>query len=257
MPPGLDTPLEFQVTTAGPPTRSESVPPVYPAVRSAFQALEVANVEWCLLRGEMELLAPNGDVDLLVAPTDMRRVHKALKSVGFAPIRAWGRKPHHFFVAGDETGARVKLDLVTELAYGRHHELRADGTEGCLARRRYLGELAVLAPTDAFWTLLLHCMLDRRSFPAEHRRRLLELAGAADPRADVGALADRIFAGSASARVLLELVQSAEWAVLTAISDDACEGWPTLQRLRMRLVALKNRALRSAARRVRLSRWPV
>jgi hypothetical protein len=257
VPPGLDAPVEFQVTTAGRPSSSGHVPAVYPAVRGAFGALEAEGVQWCLLRGETELLAPNRDVDVLVTPTDMRRVRKALKSVGFAPLRAWGRKPHHFLVAGDKKGTRTKLDPVTALAFGRHHELRANGTEGCLARRRYVGELAVLGPNDAFWTLLLHCMLDRRSFPVEYRRRLLELAGAADSRGAVADLVERIFAGSAGARVLLELVRSSEWAILTAISEDACAGWPVLQRLGMRLVVLKNRALRASARRVRLSRWPV
>jgi hypothetical protein len=247
---------ELHETTADPPTRSRPVRAVHPTVLSAFEALEGAGVRWCLLRGEGELAAPK-DVDLLVAPADMTRAREALKSVGFARLRAWGRRPHHFFVSDDETRTRVKLDLVTELAYGRHHELRADGAEGFLARRRYVDEVAVLAPNDAFWTLLLHCMLDRRSFPAEHRRRLLELAGAADARSDMVAVVERVFAGLASARVLVGLVRTAEWPVLTAISGDAYVGWPARQRLRMRLVALANRALRAAARRIRLSRWPV
>jgi hypothetical protein len=118
----------------------------------------------------------------------------ALTPLGFTPLRAWGRGPHRFFVAYDEaSGRRIKLDVVTELAYGRYQELRTDAAAGCLARRRYVGNLALLSPRDAFWALVLHCMLDRGAFSAPHRERLLELAGDADCGGELGRVAEAAF----------------------------------------------------------------
>ena len=221
---------------------------IHPAVSRALAALERSNVHWCLLRGESDLASPVGDVDLLVARGDMPHLRDALASLGYLPLRAWGRGPHRFFVAYDEASARrVKLDVVTQLAYGRYQELRTAAAAGCLARRRYVGGLALLSPGDAFWALLLHCMLDREAFSAAHRERLLELAGEADSDTELGSIADAAFAEGGGAATVLELVRGENWTALTTIAKEGRATRVNGRRLQMRLRVLVNRALRRAS----------
>jgi len=221
---------------------------IHPAVSRALEALERSNVHWCLLRGETDLASGEGDVDLLVARRDLQRLRDALAPLGYVPLRAWGRGPHRFFVAYDEASARrVKLDVVTQLAYGRYQELRTVAAAGCLARRRYIGGLALLSPGDAFWALLLHCMLDRETFSVAHRVRLLELAGEADCDIELRNIADVAFAEGWGAATLLELVRAEDWTALTTIAKDGRATRANGRRLEMWLRVLVNRALRRAS----------
>jgi hypothetical protein len=233
----------------GAPTRqAPAEPAIHPSVSRALEALECANVHWCLLRGESDLALPEGDVDLLVARSDMPRLRHALALRGYVPLRAWGRGPHRFFVACDEASARrVKLDVVTQLAYGRYQELRTPAAAGCLARRRYVGALALLSPDDGFWALLLHCMLDREAFSAAHRGRLLELAGEAHCHGELGNIANDAFAECGGAATVLELVRAEDWTALTTIAKEARSNRANGGRLEMRLRVLVNRALRRAS----------
>ena len=223
-------------------------PAIQPAVSRALEALERSNVRWCLLRGESDLASPEGDIDLLVARGDMPRLRDALAPLGYLPLRAWGRGPHRFFVAYDEAGARrVKPDVVTQLAYGRYQELPTAAAAGCLARRRYVGRLALLSPGDAFWALLFHCMLDCEAFSVAHRGRLLELAGEADCDTELGKIADAAFAEGYGAATLLELVGAEDWTALMTIAKDGRGAWADGRRLELRLRVLVNRALRRAS----------
>jgi hypothetical protein len=229
------------------PTPAPGEQVIHQAVSRALEALERSNVHWCLLRGESDLASPEGDVDLLVARGDIPRLRDALAPLGYVPRRAWGRGPHRFFVAYDQTSGGVKLDVVTQLAYGRYQEVRTAAAAGCLARRRYAGGLALLSPGDGFWALLLHCMLDREAFSAAHRGRLLELAGEADCDIELADIADAAFAGSGGAATVLDLVRAGDWTALTTIAKEGRANWANGRRLEMRLRVLVNRALRRAA----------
>jgi thymidylate kinase len=146
--------------------------------------------------------------------------------VGFARLRTWGRGSHHFFVGYDEElDSWLKLDVVTELAYGRFHELRTRAAESCLSRREDAGRVPVLAREDAFWALLLHSLLDRREFPARHIRTLEELARFA--RGD-GPLAEAVAAawpdGWDAARVVGQ-ARRGNWPLLAEIGDELARRW--------------------------------
>jgi hypothetical protein len=131
---------------------------------ATLAALNASAVRWCLLRDESE---PGDDLDLLVHRADLGTLRALLGSMGLAELRAWGRWPHHFFVA-----TALKLDVVTDLAFGPHATLRTDAAEAVLAGR----VARRLAPADEFWALLLHTLLDRGAVRSSRARELEALA---------------------------------------------------------------------------------
>lgn len=152
----------------------------HPTAAAVFEALNRANVRWCLLRGEARLDAPPHDVDLLVAREDVEVFASAVRRLGFVPVPTWARGSHQFFVAHHSTTPEwFLLDVVTELSYGPAFAIETGCAGECLGRRERVGPLSLLRADDAFWTLLLHCLLDRRSVPAHQQERLASLAPSA------------------------------------------------------------------------------
>jgi len=153
-------------------------PPPHPLVAEVFAALDEAEVEWSLLRGEASLASPSGDVDLLVSPDDLRTMEAALAGLAVVPLERWGGGVHRTFLGYHAPSDRwIELDVEPELDYGPHASflvnwmlpsLRTDLARGCLARRRRLGGVWVLDPDDAFWALLLHCIVDKASVAPRH-----------------------------------------------------------------------------------------
>ena len=193
---------------------------VHHRLAAAFRALDVSSVPWCVLRGEDELADPGGDVDLLVDGRSFARAREALSALGFAWVPARGRGPHRFLVAYDEDEDRwLKLDVVLELAYGSYQELVAPGAGAAvLGRRRREGTLWLPAAHDAFWTLLLHALLDRsvlRDDDVERLARLAHAAGDGPPTELHGVLpAD-------DERAVAELAANREVSGLNAVSARA------------------------------------
>lgn len=134
----------------------------HPLLGRAFGALDGAGIRWAVLRGEDGLDRPTGDVDLLFDPETIGAAAVALRSVGFVPLPTAGRGTHRFFLGyAPEDDRWVKLDVVTELAFGPGFAVKTGLAEGILDRRIRDGGVALLAPDDAFWSLLLHLVLDK------------------------------------------------------------------------------------------------
>jgi thymidylate kinase len=147
----------------------------------AVRALDAAGARWALLRGELG--DDVGDVDLLVHPADLAAAEAALADQGYARWPSWGRGSHRFHLAYDgPTDAWVKLDLVTELAFGPYGELVTPAAADVLARRRRPdgAPAPALAVNDGFWALLLHCLLDRGTVAPRHLDALRQAAAAGD-----------------------------------------------------------------------------
>lgn len=145
--------------------------------RAVLAGLDDAGVRWCLLRGGPEALSAPGDLDLLVAPTDLDRTVAVVTAHGLIRLAGHGRGSHRFFLGLDgTTRSWVELDLVTELAYGRHFEVRTPAAEQCLGRRVRRDDVWILAPADEFWALLLHCVFDKGALSGHHLQRLRQLA---------------------------------------------------------------------------------
>jgi hypothetical protein len=221
---------------------------IQPELRRAIDALEESGISWALLRGDSELGSNGQDVDILAAPSDLSRLEKTLAPLGYARLRSRGRGTHSFFVAYDQAdGSWVKLDVVTDLAFGRYQELRLKGAAGCLERRRRIRHLVVLAPDDAFWTLLLHCLFDAGEFTEAHRRSLLDLADQASVTGSlVPALEQAV--GGWHVEALIAHTKAGDWVALEDTAPSLRAAWLRRRPLAVRSVLLRNAALRRAGR---------
>lgn len=133
---------------------------VHRLLAAAFETLDEAGIDWLLLRGVDDLARPRGDIDILVRPGSLAAVASVLAPLGFRSLLAPGHGSHRFLVACSEDGVWLKLDLVTELAYGRRKEILAAHADAVLARRARVDGLATLAVGDGLWALLLHRIAD-------------------------------------------------------------------------------------------------
>ena len=186
--------------------------------------LEARDVHWCLLREPDGSRGPD-DVDVLVASDDASFAHVVLEERGFARVFSLGRGSHSFFVRWDSVAAAwLQLDVVSDLAFGPHFALRTSLAEACLRRRVREGTMWRLRAQDEFWTLFLHCLLDKRLFSPRNRARLKALAR---PEAAGGPVAGLVRAalppGWTPGRVL-GCVEQERWTELLALRRHVL-GW--------------------------------
>lgn len=197
-----------------------------PTVEAAFSALDGEEASWCLLRGEDELDAPK-DVDLLVRRRDLDRLRSALRPLGFVPLPSRGHGPHAFFLAYDATSDRwTKLDAVTALCFGRDFSLRTGVEEELLARRRRDGALALLDRDDAFWALLLHCLLDKGAIDPRHGATLVRLAAEAGGDGPLGRLVESACPPGWTAGRIVEVAGREDWPALVELAPLLEARWP-------------------------------
>jgi thymidylate kinase len=161
-----------------------STPVVHPAVARAFRSLSAAGVRWCVLRGWDGLDTPGEDVDLLVAPSDIEGATEALRRLGYLRLPSWGRGSHEFFLTYDASSdAWVKLDIVSRIGFGEGGVHETGAELDMLERALVVGDLRHAHPDDAFWSLLLHSLLDRDEIGARRADALARLAPSATPDA--------------------------------------------------------------------------
>ena len=156
-----------------------------PTFDAATRSLDAAGVSWVRLRPRH-----GGDEDdLLIAANAWDHARAALAGVGFVFVPSLGRGSHRALHAVDpETGAWLKVDIVTRIDFGRFAEFRTDLAAGFLGRRRRDGAEWTLDPDDGFWSLLFHELLDKPAPVAARADDLAALAahaGATGPGARV------------------------------------------------------------------------
>ena len=153
-------------------------------LEETLRALENAGVSHCLLRGPRAGGVPGSprEADILADARDLERLERAVTEMGFLRIASWGCGSHHFYgKVDDASGGLLKLDVVTSLRYGgRAGVLSSRALGGALGRSRMESGVRVLDPADAFLTLILHCVLDKRSMREDHARELARLAARLD-----------------------------------------------------------------------------
>ncbi|HEX2575304.1 MAG TPA: hypothetical protein VHK88_03085 [Aquihabitans sp.] len=170
-------PLSTVLDRADPPPLERGGGPARDLLDTTLARLEAGGIDLAVVREAGRDGAGRLEVDLLVRPRHLGAAERALVADGFRRRPGWGRRPHRFHlrpVAGPDgrTIDWLKLDLVTDLAFGPWHELRAGLGDACLdarAGRR-------LHPADELAALLLHLVLDGGGLSSARRRRLRELA---------------------------------------------------------------------------------
>jgi thymidylate kinase len=227
-----------------------------------FAALDQAAVRYCVLRGYDELLTivAKREVDVLVTPAHFPLLASIITMQGFVALPSWGHAPHHFFVAYDEANdSWLKLDVVTNLIYGRPMRyVGIDLAEKCLANRCRYESTYTLSPADEFVTLLLHCLLDKGRFSGAHCTRLMTLCHVIADERCLAKQVEQYIAPMISWQVLTRAIRTGNWQVLTQHRGEVlyrlfCRaplrnawrlltGW-LLRRLRPVLFALRRRGL--------------
>lgn len=214
------------------------------------EIMDESGAAWCLLRHAPDAPAGGQDIDLLVAPAGHPAVAAALRRRGFVAQVTPGRGKERFFVRYDAADdAWPKIDIVTRLAYGPHKEIVTDLAPGVLRRRRcWPGAQPTPVAEDAFWLLLLHCLLDKQAVPERHRASLsalLPAAGHGDPSA--GLLTASGVADAAPA-VLLGRVAAGQWDAIEAVAPRLIAALRENQRPGAWWRRQRRRALRRVAR---------
>jgi hypothetical protein len=222
-------------------------PLIHPTIAAALAAIDGAGVRWCLLRGESRLATLEGDVDLLVDGRDVARLEAALGAAGgFVVLPAAGRGSHRFYAAYDAgSDAWLKLDVVTELAFGRFQELPTRAAGAVLGRRRRFGVLVLPDPSDGFWAELLHTLFDRRRIRPEHAREVGAAArGAWGRSSPLSALVDTACPEGWSAARVLEAAAGGRWDELEEVGREIRARWPGAGPIHQRARVDANRGLR-------------
>jgi hypothetical protein len=234
------------------PAADPGEPAMHDAIAQALGVLDGAGIRWCLLRGAQELDLVDGDVDLLVSRSELGRLrHRLVASGGLSPLSSWGRRPHSFYVGpvAGEDDAVLKLDVVDELAFGPYGELPTGAADQVLAGRRRHGDLWLPAPADAFWSLLLHALMDKGRVREERALELVALAPAArDERSALRDVVDAACPGGWGSARVLDAVEHRAWDELLALAPLLRDRWPGTTRARRAGRVAARRLLRKASR---------
>ncbi len=219
-------------------------------IAAAFGALDRAGGPWALLRGEAELGGAGGDVDLLVAQETLAASERELVSAGFRVVPSPGRGSHRFLYAYDPTtDGWVKLDLVDRLEFGRFQQFTTELAAGCLARRDTTTRPPRLEPDDAFWSFLLHAILDRGGPRPADLTRLAELAaGARDDGHAARAIGPFLPRGWTAGRVVEAAAQPGDGTALARLGRRLDRSWSLRRLPTVTGRILLHRLLRRAAR---------
>ncbi len=230
---------------------------LHPVLRVLFAELDDADISWCVLRGEAQLDGTSRDVDLLVARSQIPQLATVLDRLHFGRIRALGHGAHSFFVTYHAaTDKWIKLDVVTEIMFGPYQTVETDAASGILMRRERREGISLLAPSDGFWCLLLHCMLDKGSIDPRHRDQLEQLVVAAREMNPTGmGILPAALSGRLRADDLLTRVECGAWRELEQIGPAWRREWERRQRHATRRHAA-NRTLRIVGDVVRVATRP-
>lgn len=216
---------------------------INPVLMSVFRTLEDTGQSWILLRGEDDLMHPAGDVDLLVSRKLLPRLDRVLEAAGFRRVMAQGHGSHRFYFCYlPNEDSWIKLDIVSDIAFGKFQELRTGLAADCLRRRVAHGPLWLPELRDKAWLQILHLVLDKGHIAPERVPVALwatAVASASDPVAD---FLDRKF-GKGKAQDLLDLLGSGNFQDVPAAAASLSGNW-TRNTSAPKMISVTHRVLR-------------
>lgn len=187
-------------------------------LRAVLAALDAAEVRWALLRGRADLGSAGHDVDLLVARDDVAAAEDVVFGFGGVALPMPSPPWHRFYVLTDPaSGAEAVLDVVCELVYGRRILLHSGLETVCLDRGTREAGLSVLDPADAFWTILLHSLLDKDTVTEQRRAELRALLDAGARPSPCRTFVEAICPPGWSPERVLAGVAEEEWTLLSHV----------------------------------------
>lgn len=185
---------------------------------SVLKHFEQENIQYCLIRdGDCpEQIASKGEADLLIQNNQLQQVQEMLAQLGFVSLPNWGYAPHYFFVIYDHvTGTWLKLDVVTEIVYGRPiRTLRTGLARSCLETRQRAENVFVPASECELVMLLLHCLLDKGKFTSAHIQRLQALHAQVTDVSYIETLLARYWLSGMSWLQLAAYIDTGQWEKL-------------------------------------------
>lgn len=227
------------------------MPLIDPNLAMALHALDETGLPWVLLRGEDDLARPSGDVDILVSKELLPRLDTLLEGVGFCRVLAPGHGSHRFYFCCAPGGDFwVKLDIVSDIAFGRYQQWRTSLSRRCLGRRVRRGQLWLPAPEIQAWLQLLHLVLDKGEIASDRRETARKAAGAASVGGAVADFVDRRM-GPGTAAGVLKLVHEGRFEDVPAMAAGMRSRWAATSPAPRRLLAARNRGLRLLGPRLR------
>lgn len=213
-------------------------------LEQAFAAFDDRGVRWGLLCGAADLVTADRDVDLLVSVEDLTALEDVVFDLGGVRLPGWLVRQHRFYWFRPPRLRRpgLMLDVVTTLSYGRARQLPTDFTATALDSRVPRGGHYELTPTDTFWTVMLHCLLDKGRFSEQRigdlRTALPDLVSGSDAEEVVSAQCPEGW----STERLVECVGREDWEALKGLaaslsSQDENDHGRTTHRARRRRAA--------------------
>jgi len=152
----------------------------HPVLAELFDALDRQAIGWVLLRAPSNRVAPAGDVDLLVAAGAAPAFRRVAEARGFVAMPGYTRAPNLILIRYDRRSDHwLVLDAATSVAYDDDRIVLDGLADVILARRRHDGSAWVPDDEDAFWLLVLRCLLDKGAVPGHYERRLRDGADGA------------------------------------------------------------------------------
>jgi hypothetical protein len=213
-----------------------------------FRNLDQENIHYCLLcdHHRLHTLSAEAELDLLVQAEQGPQLQQLLARLGFVQLPAWGHAPHRFFVAYDQgSDSWLKLDVITEIAYGRPvAALRTDLATHCLDTRQRMGACYAPTPECELTLLLLHCLLDKGAISAEQGERLQTLRQQVGDEADLAGLLARYLPPTLCWPQVAARIEAGDWAALVAMRQAVADQLAQGDRLGVRYRQVRGRLLR-------------
>ncbi|WP_264668237.1 hypothetical protein [Arthrobacter sp. VKM Ac-2550] len=218
--------------------------PLHPALAKVFEALDRSGFPWLLLRGQDDLAQPQGDVDILVSEDMLPRLDGLLREAGVHRVVAPGHGSHRFYFSFDPgQDAWVKIDVVSQVAFGRAQQWPTPLAASCLRRRARQGSLWLPDENDQAWLELLHLLLDKDEIPCGRAEAALFAAAVATVKNPVAMFLEEV-AGPRTAAWLVDWVRAGNPSDLPEYAARLRDHWTRKAPARARLRRGTNKVLR-------------